>query len=543
MYTISEINTIISINSILQDKNSSLELKIKSLEEKINSLEEKNSSIEKEKLSLIDDNLELQRQVKLLNYLLYAIKSEKKRKLPEDSRQLWLFDEAEFVHDNANEDLTTKTQVSVQTVSKPRKKRGRKPLPPDLPRVERIIDIPENEKICDCGARLVKIGEEVSEKLNIIPAKIEIIRTVRPKYACPQCEGTDDDRPTVRIASMPPQLIKHGIATPSLITFILIQKFADALPLYRQSKIFARLGVDISRSTMSKWILEAAAACLPLRERLYQHLRSGPTLNFDETPVQVLREEGRKNTTKSYMWVARGGLPGHPVVLFTYSPSRSAEVPKQIIGKFKGFLQTDGYNGYKAVGNREGVTHVGCLVHVRREFDHASKVGDTKIAGTASTILDIIANIYHAENVFRENKLTQEPLLEARQKIIKPLLENIEELMLNAQERVPKSSLLGKAVAYGLGQWPYILNYLKCPWLTPDNNVAENAIRPFVVGRKNWLFSGSPKGASASAFFYSLIETAKANGLEPQKYLWQTLESIPSAKTDEDFEALMPWQH
>ena len=542
MYTIAEITNIISLNNVLQDKILSLELNNKSLQEKILSLEEKNSSIEKDKLSLIDDNLELQRQVKLLNYILYAIKSEKKRKLPEDNRQLWLFDEAEFVHDNANENLTTETPISVPTVAKPRKKRGRKPLPPDLPRVERLIDIPENEKICNCGARLVKIGEEVSEKLNIIPAKFEIVRTVRPKYACPQCEGTDDDRPTVRIASMPPQLIKHGIATPSLITFILIQKFADALPLYRQNKIFARFGVDISRSTMSNWILETAAACRPLQEQLYRHLRSGPTLNLDETPVQVLREEGRKNTTTSYMWVARGGQTGHTVVLFTYSPSRSAKVAAQIIGNFEGFLQTDGYKGYEAVGAREGITHVGCLVHVRREFLHASKVGDTKLTGTASTILDIIASIYHAEKEFREKNLTQKLLLEARQKTIKPLLDNIEELMLNAQARVPKSSLLGKAVAYGLAQWTYILNYLKCPWLTPDNNVAENAIRPFVVGRKNWLFSGSPQGAHASAFFYSLIESAKANGLDPQKYLWQTLEKIPTATTNEDFEALMPWQ-
>ena len=557
MNTITDINQALILINELNDKNLLLKQSINSLEQNINlyeqkiqsleknneSLEKSNELLEKEKISLIDENIELRNQVKLLNYLRFAIKSEKKRKLPQDDRQYWLFDEAEFArHRHINEEEERETPPPAPTVSKPHKKRGRRPLPPELPRVDRIIDITEEEKICACGARLVKIGEEVSEKLNFTPAKFEIIRTTRFKYACPQCEGTEDDRPTVRIAPMPPQLIKHGIVTPSLLAFILIQKFADALPLYRQSNIFARLGVDISRSTMSNWILEAAAACLPLRERLYQHLRSGPTLNLDETPVQVLREKDRNNTTKSFMWVARGGQPGQPVVLFTYSPTRSGKEAAQIIGNFNGFLQTDGYKGYEAVGARDGIIHVGCLVHVRRKFVEASKAGDKKLTGTAATIVDIIANIYHAEKLFRKQQLSAEQLLEAREKTIRPLLDAIEEHMRAAQSKVPPSSLLGKAVAYGLNQWAYVLNYLKCPYLAPDNNVAENAIRPFVVGRKNWLFSGSPRGAEASAFFYSLIESAKANGLDPQKYLWQTLEKIPSATTDEDYEALMPWK-
>ena len=429
-----------------------------------------------------------------------------------------------------------------QCLPKPRKKRGRRPLPADLPRVDRVIDIPEEDKICACGSLLVKIGEEISEKLNIVPARIEVIRTIRFKYACKQCEGTEDNRPTVRIAPMPPQLIKHGIVTPSLLTFILIHKFADALPLYRQSGMFARLGVDISRSTMSNWIMEAAAACSPLAERLYQHLRSGPTINLDETPVQVLRETGRKNTTKSFMWVARGGQPGHPVVLFTYAPTRSGKEAAQIIGNFKGFLQTDGYKGYEAVGAREGITHVGCLVHVRRKFINAAKIGNTKLKGTASTVLDLIAKLYHVEKMFRKQQLSPEQLLEARAKTIRPILDAIEEHMRAAQPKVPPSSLLGKAIAYGLNQWAYVCNYIACPYLTPDNNVAENAIRPFVVGRKNWLFSGSPRGAVASALFYSLVESAKANGLDPQNYLWQTLERLPLAKTEADYDALMPWK-
>ena len=494
--------------------------------------------------SLTQENIELRKQVIFLNSLRYAIKSEKKCKLPQDDKQLLLFDEAEFfryAHADENEEVEIPAPAAT-VVSKPRKKRGRRLLPADLPRVDYIIDIPEDEKVCACGTPLVKIGEEVSEKLNIVPAKIEVIRTIRLKYACPQCEGTEDERPAVRIAPMPPQLIKHGIVTPSLLTFILMHKFADALPLYRQSSMFARLGVDISRSTMSNWILEAAAACTPLRERLYQHLRSGPAINLDETPVQVLRKKDRSNTSKSYMWVARGGQPDRSVVLFSYAPTRSGKEAAQIIGDYKGFLQTDGYKGYEAVGTREGIVHVGCLVHVRRKFFDAAKAGDKKLKGTASTVVDLIARIYHAEKMFHKQHFSPEQLLEARENTIRPLLNAIEEHMRAAQLKVPPSSLLGKAVAYGLHQWPYVLNYLKCPYLTPDNNVAENAIRPFVIGRKNWLFSGSPRGAAASALFYSLIESAKANGLDPQNYLWNVLTKIPTAKTEAELEALMPWK-
>ena len=528
--------TALSLNKELKDKNKLLELKITSLEDKIKSMAE--------------EIIELHKQLALAKALRYAIKSEKKRKLPQDDKQLSLFDEAEcfqfgLAEQEANADTTEESNANTTAtpaVSKPRKKRGRRPLPADLPRVDRIIDIPDEEKVCACGHPLKKIGEEISEKLNIIPAKIQVIRHIRYKYACPHCEGTEDEKPAVRIAPLPPQLIPRGIVTPSLLTFLIIHKFANALPLYRQSAMLARLGIDISRSTMSSWILAAAAACLPLRDRLYQQLRSGPTINIDETPTQVLGEENRKNTTKSYMWVACGGEPGRSVRLFTYTPTRAGKEAAQIIGNFTGFLQTDGYKGYEAVGAREGIIHVGCLVHVRRKFFEAANVGEKKIKGTASAVVDLIAKIYQLEKSFKKEKLSPEQILEAREKSVRPLLNAIEERMRAAESNVLPSSLLGKAIAYGLNQWTYILNYLQCPSLTPDNNVAENAIRPFVVGRKNWLFSGSPRGADASALFYSLIESAKANDLNPQQYLWETLEKLPLAKNDADFEALMPWK-
>lgn len=540
MNAIQDIKFILNEMTLLKNENESLCYKNKSLMKE-------NKSLSNQIASLVEERDKLIEQIILLHKNRFAAKSEKTKKLL-DPNQLSLFDEAEcfqyrkaLLEEKENED----TEVPPSAAPAPRKKShnkpGRKFISPALPRRVTVIDLSEEEKHCACGAQLRKIGEEVSEKLHHMPAKIWVEQLVRPKYICPCCEGTEDDRPTVRIAPMPPQLINRGIVTPSLLTHVIISKFADALPLYRQSKIFARLGVGISRSTMCSWLLKAAEVCEPLRDRFYQHLRSGPAINMDETPVQVLREAGRKNSTKSYMWVAKGGTADASVVLFTYAPTRSGKEPALILGNFKGFLQSDGYKGYEMIGNREGITHVGCLVHVRRKFVEASKAGSKKLKGTASMIIDTISDIYHQEKIFKEKALSKTQLREARQTNIKPLLDKIENLMLQAQPKVPSLCLLGKAIAYGLNQWRYILNYLECPDLTPDNNAAENAIRPFVVGRKNWLFSGSPRGADASALFYSMIESAKANGLNPQKYLETVLEKIPFAKTPADYDALMPW--
>lgn len=500
----------------------------------------------KEKINILEqENDQLREQVRLLLRLKFEKKTEKKLKLPQDAQQYSLFDEAEAFRDEPVAESEPVQLELFRSASSTPKKRGRKPIAADIPRVDVVIDIPEEEKLCACGAHLVKIGEQVSEKLDIVPAKIQVVRTIRYKYACRRCEGVEDDRPTVRIAPMPPQLIKHGIVTPSLLTFLLVNKFADALPLYRQSNMLRRFGVDIARSTMSAWVLEAARACTPLLERLYFHLRNGPAVNMDETPVQVLNEQGRENTAKSYMWVARGGQPGRTVVIFSYAPTRSGREVPLLLGNFMGFLQTDGYKGYEAMGRHEGITHVGCLAHVRRKFVEAAKAGKKNSAGTAAKIVELIAHIYHTEHLlkgkFEKGRLCSEQFLELRTKKIGPLFDAVETLMKEHEPRVLPSSLLGKALSYGLKHWKLVRNYLDCPYLTPDNNAAENALRPFVVGRKNWLFSGSPRGAAASALFYSLIESARVNGLNLQDYLWQTLEKLPYAKTEEDFEALMPW--
>lgn len=480
---------------------------------------------------------ELTEQVRLLKAMYFAKRSEQQNKPAHDETQYRLFDEAEFVTEQEPEQESETIQVPAHS----RAKTGRKPIPAEYPREEMIHDIPEEDKICPCGCTLTRIGEEVSEKLDYTPAKIKVLRHIRPKYACRGCEGVEDDGPTVKTAPMPPQIIPQGIVTPGLLSFILINKFVDGLPFYRQERMFDRLGVQISRATMSGWAMRAVRACEPLVELLYGEIRSGPIINMDETTVQVLREPGRKNTSKSQMWVARGGPPKHPVVLFHYDPSRSGEVAKAIVGDFQGYLQTDGYAGYNAVGEAEGITHVGCLVHVRRKFMDVLKSGSKKSkGGTAKTVVDLIGKIYHLEKQAREQELEPDQIRDMRQERAKPLMDKIKALLIEREKTTPPKGLLGKAVTYGLGQWSRIEVYLEDGQLSPDNNVAENAIRPFAVGRKNWLFSGSPRGAAASAAIYSLIETARANSLNPYDYLLHVFEKLPCASTSEDIQALLP---
>jgi transposase len=415
----------------------------------------------------------------------------------------------------------------------------RRPLPEALPRDEVLIDIPEDQKHCLCGAQLVRIGEEVSEKLDVIPPQLRVIRTVRPKYACHSCEGSgDEERPAVRFAPMPPAIIDKGIASAGLLAYIVTGKFCDSLPLYRQEKQFQRIGVELSRRTMADWMIAASHACAPLMKILEGRLRSGPLLQLDETTVQVMEEPGRANTALSYMWVARGGTRQAPVILYYYAPSRSAEVAKEILGDYQGYLQTDGYEAYdRACQTAAKVVHVGCWAHVRRKFFEAQK--SSKKAGSAEMALSMIGKLYRAETEREVHKDPQE-FATARRRLVDPILVDFRKWLERRAAEVPPETLLGKAVGYALTQWPKLIRYLDHPALSPDTNACENAIRPFVVGRKNWLFSGSPRGATASAMLYSLIETAKANGYEPYWYLRKLFEGLPATRTDAEVLSLAP---
>jgi transposase len=452
-----------------------------------------------------------------------------------DRRQLRLFDEA----DSSPIEQAEEPQTLVHVPEHTRRQAKRQALPEDLPREEVLVDIPEEQKHCQCGAELVRIGEETSEKLDVIPPQIRVIRTVRPKYACHDCEGSgDESHPAVRIAPMPAAVIDKGIATAGLLAYIVASKFCDSLPLYRQEKQFARIGVELSRRTMADWMIAASQACTPLMKMLERRLRSGPLLQLDETTVQVMDEPGRDNTSLSYMWVARGGAPEAPVILYHYAPSRGMEVARQMLGEFEGYLQTDGYEVYdRLCKGAPKVIHAGCWSHARRKFFEAQK--SSKKGGSAEVALSAIGKLYIAEGQRKVHRDPQQFAAE-RRRLVEPVLQDFHVWLQRRTSQVPPETLLGKAVNYSLVQWPKLLRYLEHPAMTPDTNACENAIRPFVVGRKNWLFSGSPRGATASAVLYSIIETAKANGHEPYWYLRGLFEKLPLARTEGELRDLAP---
>jgi transposase len=424
----------------------------------------------------------LEDQVNLLRHKLFGAKSEK---LPVGDGQLFLCDEAE-VH-RVDEAPEEEIVVPAHT-----KRRGhRKQLPDDLPRIEQVHDLPDEEKQCPCGAEKTRIGEETAEQLDYVPATVQVIKHIRLKYACKRCEGTAADEPAVSISPLPEQLLPKSIATPGLLAQIITAKYADALPLYRQEKIFERLGIELKRQTMAAWIIKVAAKCAVMVDLMCAEIRSGPCVQIDETPVQVLEEPGRKATTKSYMWVFRGGDPDKPVLLYQYHPTRSGDVAKAFLGDYGGYVQTDGYPGYEFADDLEDVKHLGCWAHVRRKFIDAVKArgknSKKKKKGLADAALDFTTRLYAIEHSARDRNLEPDQVHALRQKKTAPLLVDFREWLDEAVLKTPPRGLLGTAISYTLSQWDRLETFLDDGRLLPDNNLAENAIRPFVVGRKNWL--------------------------------------------------------
>lgn len=474
----------------------------------------------------------LNEQIKSLRDKLFGKKTEKVHR---DDGQMSLFDIPE------PECPILETPDETTVISYTRGKKGRKTLPADLKRVEVIHELSEEERQCKCGCLKTHIGQEVSEQLDYIPAKVQVIRNIRYKYACKNCEGVEDDGPTVSIARMPEQMIPKSMATPGLLAHILTAKFADALPFYRQEKQFARIGIELPRSTMCTWAIKVSQACEILMGFMRAGILQGPVINIDETTVQVLKEPNRSNC---YMWVFKGGTPDRPIILFQYHPTRAGDVASKFLNGYQGVVQTDGYAGYDFLDTIIGIIHMACWIHSRRKFMDVIKAAGIKPgtppSGNAGAALKYISKLYKIEKEARQQGLSVEELYMERQEKAVPILVEFKKWLDANVEQVPPKSLLGKAITYTLKQWHRLIRYTEDGRIQMDNNVVENAIRPFVVGRKNWLFSCTPEGASASACIYSLIETAKANGLEPNWYLKYLFENLPEAMTTEDFLALMP---
>jgi transposase len=478
----------------------------------------------------------LQEEIKYWKDKLYGRRSEQYSEA--ERLQMLLFNEAE---DGDVAVLSAEQQATYRIPVRSHERRAggiRKPLPAGLPRQIVIHDIPEEQKICECGRKRTQIGEEVHEELEFIPAKLCVIRHVRPKYGCIDCPATEGERSVFRIAPPPPCMIPKGMVAPGLLAQVVASKFVHAVPFYRQEKILRRHGIELGRSTLCGWTLEAGRRVEVLKTLLWEKLLCGPVIQADETRLQVLEEPGRENRSDSWMWVYRGGEPEHPVVIFEYEPSRAGRVPLQTLAYYRGFLQTDGYTGYNAIGDREGIIHVGCFAHIRRKFDEAHRVAPR--SGQAWQAIEYIRKLYEVEARAEALKLSRDGRRDLRHKESKPILDAFRAWLETKQKQVLPEGYLGKAIGYAIGQWERVIRYLDDGILRPDNNLAENAIRPFCVGRRNWLFSGSPRGAFASATIFTLIESAKANSLEPYHYLHYVFRNLPNVMTDPELLALLP---
>jgi transposase len=455
------------------------------------------------------------------------------------SEQLGLFNEVEdLIHTPVEDEEETEDEHENGASDKPRKKR-RPRLPENLPREEVVIDLPEAEKFCPHdGTPLEKIGEEICEKLEIIPSKAVVKKTIRLKYGCPCC------REGVKTAPAAVSLLPKTMASASLIALIVVSKFMDALPLYRQEAIFKRIGVLISRGTMARWLIEIAQMLQPLYNLLQDKLLEGDYIGMDETTTQVLDEEDKKATSKSYMWVRYSGMgpphsgPAAPsIVLFDYAPTRSGQVPRELLEGFRGYLQVDAYEGYSPVCRENGLIRVGCMDHARRKFMDAFKTsGSREIGKRALTYFKLLYKI--EEDI--EGR-TPEEKLKARQEKSKSILVEMKEWVDSKKGKVPPKSVGGLALSYFGNEYENLCRYLEDGRLRISNVLVENKIRPFAIGRKNWLFSHSVEGAQASAMFYSLVETAKANNADPFDWMRMVLEKLPHAKTVEDYEELLPF--
>ena len=490
-------------------------------------------------------------KIKLFEKYRYGRSSEKWTE--EDKAQLILFNEAETAADEAEEELEVK-EIKVSGYTYKVNKKG-KSIPDDIPRNEIIHELTEEERRCsktecpkysECQKLRPVLGKEESEELKYIPATIEADKHIRYSYGQIKCEYLEEDEniPAVIRAPREKRLIPGSIATPSLLAYVAVSKFSDALPFYRQERLFGRIGIEISRQTMSNWMIKASSAMAEFIKLLEEWVLSSQLLNMDETTLQVLHEAGKPVQSKSYMWIRVGNRIDEngnerKIILFNYFRDRKKKRVAALTEGYKGVIQTDGYSGYDEKGSEKGIWHVGCWAHARRKFNDAYK-GSSK-GKMALTGLGFIQKLYAIERRLRKEDLKEEEFVLKRRQEAIPVLKKFIKWMKEKEKVVVPESLAGKAISYTLNEYVKLVRYLKYAYITPDNNVAERGVKPFTIGRKNWLFNNTPSGAYASAAMYSLVETAKANNLEPYRYMEKLFEKIPEAERKEDLERLLPW--
>ena len=447
-----------------------------------------------------------------------------------------LFNEAETIAENGPYEEEIRQSID----SYERKKPGRRPIPKDVP-MERIeYRLSEEEQICTaCGGAMHEMSEQCRHEVKLIPATVKMIQHAQIVYGCRNCEKNGIEVP-IKTAKAPNPVIKNGLASPSAVAYVMNLKFVEGVPLYRQEQHYARLGIELSRGVLSNWMIKGSEWLELIYGRLKEKLLEQEVLHADETTLQVLKEPGRPAESNSYMWLYRTGCVGPPIVLFDYQPSRSAENPREFLKGFKGYLHVDGYAGYH---NIPDAVLAGCWAHFRRKFDEALKgLPSKKHSGSrAREGLQRIDRLFAIERSLKN--CTPEERLKERNVKSRPLVEDLRKWLEDIESAVLPKSLFGLAVKYGLQQWPKLMRFLEDGRIEISNNRAERSIKPFVIGRKNWLFANTPKGARASAVIYSLVETAKENKLAPYTYLNHLFERLPNleSRSADTLDQLLPW--
>lgn len=534
----------------LKNQHVNLDTQHVALESKLTDLGTTHSKLETQHANLEVEYEDLKNKYKNLQKYFFGKRSEKLT--PVDVLQGSLFNEAEssdkVFDDKNNEFKKIKSEEEANTDDVTvvnqytRSKAGRKPIPAHIPRKEIIHDLSDEEKACECCDKCRPlIGTKVTEELEYKPAEVFVLNHVYPVYGSCDCEDSiNEEKSEVISAPAPKRIIPGSIASESLIAYIITSKFCDAIPFYRQSKMFGRIDIDISRATMCNWQMSAFEGMSAFFEVMKETLKSGEFIRMDETTVQVLHEDNRTPESKSYMWVAIGyPARGRRLVLYEYHPTRSGRIPMEFLKGFKGYLQTDGYAAYAAPAAEHKLVHVGCFAHARREFHKAYDPKAKK--SSAYKALMIIKKIYEIESDLRGKNLSDYDFVTKRRTAVTPVLDELHEFLVRTKETVTPSSLVGEAVTYTLNQWSKLIRYLDLACMTPDNNEIERSIKSFVIGRKNWMFSNTPRGAHASAGMYSLIESAKANGLDPYLYLRFLFTKLPYVRDDKvELRKLLP---
>jgi len=510
-------------------------------------LEQQNKELLKQVTTLSEQIVSLNRQIENLTEIILQMRRDKfgpssektaKKELDGQLHMPQVFNEIEAEADDTEKESC---KITREGKIRSRDKGTRKDLIlKNVPIEERVFGVSPESLICHiCGSRLKEIGTVfVRDELEYIPAQLKVIRYYQTSYECPKCKHTD--YPLIAKAPIPQAVLPHSLASASSVANVIYQKYVNAMPLYRQEQDWESLGVHLSRATMANWCIRCNEEYFSrIAEELRKELLSRDIVHCDETPVQVLKEDGKKPQSKSYMWLYRTGNDDKsPVILYDYKPSRSGENAASFLKDFRGYVHSDGYSGYNKL---TGIVRCGCWVHLRRKFIEA--IPDGKSAGPKTNAE--IGRDYCDELFAIERSLetaTPKERHAKRLELERPVLDEFWNWLENLNPL--SGSALGRAVTYALNQRPYMENYLLDGRLSISNNAAENAIRPFTVGRKNWLFSDTPRGAEASASIYSIVETAKANGLNVYMYFKYLLEQMTACdwhRHPELLEGMLPW--